>query len=137
MLLSTTLLLSGCFAQMQPIRPAVSATVIDAQDHKPLRGVNVSGQWSTSSSGRFDIPAEQDMKLVLPVSGVFAIRRSFTLSRRGYHSLHCECTTLTLRPACRDGEISMTKDAMAKPESDRKTPSPDFGPDGKIRCDSP
>ena len=105
---------TGCIPKIKATSPLVSAQVVDIFTKKPISGVLVNGIIKTDKEGKFLIDKESELGVSTTMGGIYAIEKTFSLSKKGYTSLVCTCSTLVNSAECSNKSITMTKAEQKK-----------------------
>ncbi len=100
---------AGCIPKIKATSPLVSGQVIDNITKKPISGVVVNSVIKTDKEGRFFIDKESELGVATTMGGIYTIEKTFSLTKKGYVSLVCTCSTLVNSAECSDETIMMTK----------------------------
>jgi hypothetical protein len=104
------LLFTGCVPKIKPIEPEVNGNIIDKQTKKPIEDVIVDESIKTDKYGKFLIPQKKELGIATTMGGLYAIKRVFTLKKKGYTPLTCMCSVLITKASCLDEVIMMSKE---------------------------
>jgi hypothetical protein len=112
MLTTTLFLFSGCIPKMQTIIPTVEGQIIDAKTNQPVTYVNIENpkhKVKSDQKGHFILRGEKELGIATVMGGLWRIKHSFFISKKGYYPLSCECDVLNTRSGCYDLTIPLTK----------------------------
>lgn len=108
LVITTTILLSGCVPKTYTVSQQIKGKVLDATTKKPLSGVKIASV-ETDAKGRFFLKAKKEFGIGTPMGGVWKLPdMTVPIAKRGYKKIYCRCeSTSNDSVGCTDVTIAL------------------------------
>ena len=106
------LLFSGCIPKVHTTIPTVEGKIIDAKTNLPIENADIESsdlKIKSDQNGQFTLTGKKELGIGTLMGGLWRIQHIFRISKKGYHSLSCQCDILNTKEGCFNIKVPLKK----------------------------